>query len=184
MYNKNTGECIARLEEWFKLPEQAHWFTRVTIPVSIETLLSKQIKGMAMGMFPLPPIANLFVAIFENKDIIPQFKEIIDLLQRFIDDGFGVSKHHPNPAMDEERWTTFKDNLNKSDLKLIFEQGQGVVFMDMTIEIEGDKHCHFTICKKLALHLYIPPKSCHAPGIITDLIYGVTLWIYQLCLKE
>ena len=61
-----------------------------------------------MGMSPSPPIADIFVAIFENKEIIPAFNESIDLLQRFIDDGFGVWKHHPNPAIDNERWTIFK----------------------------------------------------------------------------
>lgn len=33
----------------------------------------------------------------------------------------------------------------------------------------------------MALHLYIPPSSCHAPGIATGLIFGHFLRVYQLC---
>jgi hypothetical protein len=35
--------------------------------------------------------------------------------------------------------------------------------------------------KPLALYQYIPPNSCHLPGILTGLIYGQVLQIYQLC---
>jgi hypothetical protein len=33
----------------------------------------------------------------------------------------------------------------------------------------------------LALHLYLPPHSCHAPGLLTGLIFGNVLPIHQLC---
>ena len=33
----------------------------------------------------------------------------------------------------------------------------------------------------MALYLYIPPNSSHAPGILTGLVYGQVLRIYQLC---
>jgi hypothetical protein len=56
--------------------------------------------------------------------------------------------------------------------------------MDMTIAIEGDKIVTSQFAKKLALHLYTPPASCQAPGIITVLVYGMTLRIFQLCSKE
>ena len=38
--------------------------------------------------------------------------------------------------------------------------------------------------KPNALHLYIPPHSCHAPGVITGHIFGQVLRIYQLCTLE
>ena len=33
----------------------------------------------------------------------------------------------------------------------------------------------------IVLHLYIPPSSCHAPGVATGLILGHVLRVYQLC---
>jgi hypothetical protein len=33
----------------------------------------------------------------------------------------------------------------------------------------------------MALYLYIPPNSSHAPGTLTGLVYGQVLRIYQLC---
>ena len=38
--------------------------------------------------------------------------------------------------------------------------------------------------KPLALHLYIPPHSYHAPGLLLTLISGITLRIFQLCLRD
>ena len=36
----------------------------------------------------------------------------------------------------------------------------------------------------MALHLYIPPSSCHAPGIATSLVFGHTLSVFRLCSKN
>jgi hypothetical protein len=33
----------------------------------------------------------------------------------------------------------------------------------------------------MALYQYIPPNSCHPPGVLTGLVFGQILWIYQLC---
>jgi hypothetical protein len=53
--------------------------------------------------------------------------------------------------------------------------------MDLTISIDAGK-CSFTVFeKKLNLYLYIPPNSAHPPGVITGLIFGNILRIYQLC---
>ena len=33
----------------------------------------------------------------------------------------------------------------------------------------------------MALYQYIPPSSCHPPGVLTGLIFGKILQIYQFC---
>ncbi len=57
---------------------------------AIWSLVMHQIKGVAMGMSPAPTIANLFVAIYEAKKIIPLIGTYLLLLRWFIDDGFGI----------------------------------------------------------------------------------------------
>ena len=52
--------------------------------------------------------------------------------------------------------------------------------MDMTIQIEGGKIITTIYAKPTALYQYIPPNSCHPPVVLTGLIYGQILRIYQL----
>jgi len=41
-------------------------------------------------------------------------------LRRFINNGFGVWLHDPDPTVDERNWKDFQDCLNASGLKWIF----------------------------------------------------------------
>ena len=118
----------------------------------------KQIKGIAMGMSPAPPIANIFIAIYEKEKILGKFDDCISFLRRFIDDGFDIWIHHPNPTVDEANWEQFKKVLGESGLQWTFSERQSsAIFMDMNIEIEDDKIVTSLYAKPLALHLYIPP---------------------------
>jgi hypothetical protein len=56
-----------------------------------------------------------------------------------------------------------------------------LIFMDMTIQVKGEKIDNTIYAKPLALYQYIPPNSCYPPGVLTGLIFGQILWIYQLC---
>ncbi len=51
----------------------------------------------------------------------------------------------------------------------------------MTIQVKGEKIVTTIYAKPLALYQYIPPNSCHPPGVLTGLIFGQILRIYQLC---
>ena len=53
--------------------------------------------------------------------------------------------------------------------------------MDLTISIKDGKISSTLYEKLLALHLYIPPHSCHPPGMISGLIMGGVLRMYRLC---
>ena len=55
--------------------------------------------------------------------------------------------------------------------------------MDMTIFIENRKILTTIYEKPMALHQYIPPHSCHPPGVLTGLVMGQVLRFYQLCSK-
>ncbi len=51
----------------------------------------------------------------------------------------------------------------------------------MTIQIKGERITTTIYAKPLALYQYIPPNSCHPPGVLTGLVFGKILRIYQLC---
>jgi hypothetical protein len=53
--------------------------------------------------------------------------------------------------------------------------------MDTTIKIEGKWLVTTIYAKPMALYQYIPPSSCHPPGVLTGLVFGQILRIYQLC---
>ena len=54
----------------------------------------------------------------------------------------------------------------------------------MTIKIVDGKIETTLYEKPLALHLYIPPHSCHPPGVLTGLIMGGVLRIFNLCSRK
>jgi hypothetical protein len=53
--------------------------------------------------------------------------------------------------------------------------------MDLQLKIVGRKIVTSLYTKPMALHLYPPPHSCHAPGVLSGLIFGNVLRICQLC---
>jgi len=141
-----------------------------------------QHKGIAMGMAPAPSIANLFVAIYEEAHITTFPSTSLHFLRRFIDDGFGVWLRDPNPQQDELNWENFQSIVNGMGLKWEFSSRSfDVTFIDLNIHLrEGRLHTSL-YAKPMALHLYIPPTSCHAPGIATGLVFGHFYRIFQLC---
>ena len=50
----------------------------------------------------------------------------------------------------------------------------------MTINIKGERIVTTIYAKPIALYQYIPPSSCHPPGVLTGLVFGQILRIYQL----
>ena len=147
-------------------------------------IIVKQIRGMAMGMSPAPSIANLFVAIYEASNILRFLNSGLFYLKRFVDDGFGIWVHDADSAKDAANWSAFKTAINGGGLTWIPTRRQrSVDFMDMTIFIENRKILTTIYEKPMALHQYIPPHSCHPPGVLTGLVMGQVLRFYQLCSK-
>ena len=54
-----------------KATEEAMNIVMQNNPMQFGDLIFRQTHGVAMGMAPAPTIAKLFVAIYENDDIIP-----------------------------------------------------------------------------------------------------------------
>ena len=72
--------------------------------------------------------------------------------------------------------------MNASGLSWIFsDRSREVVFMDLRLTIEGRHIKSSLYAKPMALHLYLPPHSCHAPGVLSGLVFGNVLCIHQLC---
>ncbi len=53
--------------------------------------------------------------------------------------------------------------------------------MDLRLKVDGKKITSSLYPKPMALHLYILPHSCHMPGVLSGLVFGNVLRIYQLC---
>ncbi len=56
--------------------------------------------------------------------------------------------------------------------------------MDLRLTIEGRHIKSSLYAKPMGLHLYLPPHSCHALGVLSGLVFGNVLRIHQLCSDE
>jgi hypothetical protein len=193
--NINTDDCIERLTTFLLNPNTKRLYHHLLSPQALVEaiaivmknnrmrfgdLIAHQHKGIAMGMAPAPTIANIFVAIFENEHISTSAH--LHFLRRFIDDGFGIWLRDPDESKDAIEWNNFKNLINSMGLTWEFtERSNTTVFMDLTITLENGRFNTAIYAKPMALHLYIPPTSSHAPGIATGLIFGHTLRVYRLC---
>ena len=141
-----------------------------------------QLTGTAMGTPPAPTYANLTFAIHENP-IIKKYSENLILYKRYIDDIIGIWKHHEDKEEDMRRYTAFKTAIRSyAGLEWDFEPlTDSTDYLDIVISLK-DRQIHTTLFEKvLSLHLYIPPHSAHAPGVLTGLVLGQCQRIYNLC---
>ena len=148
-------------------------------------IITQQLVGIAMGMSPAPPIANLFMAIFERDHLLDKFEDFLILYLRFIDDGLGIWEHSTDKKLDAKKWNSFKSTLNNSGLTWEFTAlDKNIDFMDISIDISEGKITTNLFQKPMTLHLYIPPNSNHPPGNFGSLINGMALRIHRLCSKK
>ncbi|KAL7547128.1 hypothetical protein ACHAWF_010445 [Thalassiosira exigua] len=198
--NIDTDGCLERLATFLRSTTCKAQFTGIKTEALTEALalvtkknrmrfdniIVLQLIGIALGMSPDPTtIANLYVAIFEAQKVLPWLKVCLLYLCRFIDDGFGIWIHHPDPATDLLLWDSFQRTVNEGRHTWEFiKRSRSVDFMDVTISIDGSKLETNLFEKKLALHLYLPPHSCHPPGVLRGLIFGQVLRIYSLRSRE
>lgn len=197
--NIDTQQCIERLTSFLSDPTTLEKFPHLKPKALIEAidivmnnnrmrfnnLYVHQHKGIAMGMAPAPSIANLFVAIYENSNIITFPTTHLMFLRRFIDDGFGIWLRDTDNTKDTQQWELFQTIVNEMGLSWEFShRSQTVTFMDLNITITDGKLSTSLYAKPMALHLYIPPSSCHTPGLTIGLIHGHFYRLFMLCSQE
>ena len=127
-----------------------------------------------MGAPLAPTYATIYFAIHEMA-VVPKFPNITFYsATRYIDDGLLVWTPSPNKSPEE-----FLSAINKyGTLRWTMESPSTTAdFLDVTFTLQNDK-LHTRIYEKaLNLYLYIPPHSCHPPGMLKGLIFGT---IYHL----
>jgi len=76
----------------------------------------------------------------------------------------------------------FHNNQHFRPLTWEFEERSNeVIFLDLRNSILNG-YINTTIYKKtLNLHLYIPPHSCHSPGVLKGLVFGFAKRAKALC---
>ena len=135
--------------------------------------------GTAMGTNVAPPYAELYYAYHEFKVLFPKYPEI-QLLTRFIDDGFVAWYNKNNPLnhnwKTDERFNSFVADLPFNTLTFTNTlPADKQIFMDLEITLTRGVVSSRTYEKPLALHQYIPPSSEHSPATRKGLIYGMLI---------
>ena len=142
-------------------------------------LFFRQRTGTAMGAPPAPPWATIYMAVAEN-EFLPSFDDNLLFYRRFIDDVIGIWIDDGNQA----KWQQLQAEINDEYFELEWEVSslsKRVNYMDLTISIDQGK-IHTTLYEKPNnLHLYIPPHSCHPPGVLQGMVFGCIHRIYTLC---
>ena len=193
--NIDINNCIKRISAHLATIWDHHDFKAVTEAMetimqnnhmTFDDLIIHQIPQVAIGMLPAPTITNLYVAIYEQTHIIPLFNKYLFYYKRFIDDGFAVWLCDANPtAKNDKNRDDFKNIVNRSGLNWTFKTPCKMLnFMDIIIQIEEGKIKTTLYAKYMALYQYIHPNSCPPLGVLTGLIYGQILCIYQLDLSR
>ena len=142
----------------------------------------KQKTGTAMGAPPAPPWANLYMAISES-EFRDDYTDEMPFYRRFIDDVFGIWLYEDTDH-NHRAWHEFTSDLNNPYFELEWEVStlkKQVDYMDLTISIQQGR-IHTTLYEKPnSLHIYIPPNSCHPPGLLPGMVHGMIHRTYTLC---
>ena len=142
-----------------------------------------QMAGTAMGGSPAPMYATLYFGILEQQ-ILPRFPSC-RFYRRYIDDGFLVWIPDPNWSLDVGllKWQSFQAAFaSVSPLEWKFSPLLLMVaFLDVMVKITDDGQITTQVYEKPQnLYLYLPPHSCHAPGITKSLVFGMILRYFRI----
>ena len=113
-----TDQCITQLFAYLLDPPTSkqfpHYLPKVLVAALTIVINKNQMKfgdifvwklwTIAMGISYTPTIANLFVSLYEQKEILPKFASNLHLYRQFIDDGFATWKHTKDQAKDLQNY--------------------------------------------------------------------------------
>jgi hypothetical protein len=128
------------------------------------------------------PWANIFYALCK-RTFLPQFQDNLLFNKRFIHDVLGVWQI-TDPATNDATWAFFCNAMNDPLYSLewiVSPQSHQVEFMDLTITLQDGKILTTLYEKPSSFHLYIPPHSCHPPGLLRGMVFGMMNRIHTLC---
>ena len=129
-----------------------------------------QLRGTAMGSPPAPPYATLYYAVNEQY-LLHRYKKYLLFYRRFIDDVFGIWNFDGDESM--AMWLAFQTDLSFGTLHwTVNTPSHTCIFLDLSLRLEHGKIYTTLYEKELNLHLYLPPDSCHPPGVLKGLIFG------------
>jgi len=132
-------------------------------------LCYKQLTGTAMGSPVAPSFANLYLAYYEETQILPQFRDNLPLYTRYIDDVFLLWK-----SVRPYDFSRFRAMLRRiPGISWTYEEHfDTAAYLDLNIFRHEHRFCTRTHEKQLNLHLYVPYRSAHPSGNVKGLIFS------------
>ena len=139
-----------------------------------------QVGGTAMGTKVAPAYANTFMGWFEENHVYTYHTQPL-LWKRFIDDIFVIWPYSQG-QLDE-----FVTYLNSRMPSIKFEAETStthVHFLDVTVQIQGDRVETTLYTKPTDSHNYINYESCHPRSCKQGIPYGQFLRLRRICSKD
>ena len=131
-----------------------------------------QTTGTAMGTSVACVYATIYYSQHEETLLLPKYQHNDGPLlfyKRFIDDTFLIW----TPKVPFAPIESFLQDLPFGNLTWTADPpSDRVNFLDLTLSISNGYVTSKTYVKDHNLHLYLPPTSAHAPGVLKSLIFG------------
>jgi hypothetical protein len=173
-YRKIRGLSINTIKEMFMYILENSYF--VLQLQETEPKYYRQIRGGAMGSACTQVLADVYVRKWEAS-IVEQQQQQRELYCRFRDDIFLTSRLPPKQLEDILTQLNSKD----SNLKITWEGGKKVDYLDVTTTVEIPNF-RTTIFRKLAAQPYVLPfHSSHPPHIMKNIPYAAAHRATRIC---
>jgi hypothetical protein len=173
-YKKIRGLSINTIKALFLHVLENSYFV-LQLP-GLEPKYYKQTRGGAMGSACTQVLADIYVRKWES-DFVQKQQQENELYFRFRDDVFITTRLMPQQI--ESRLSEL--NQKDSNLKITWEGGKKVDYLDVTTEIETPNF-KTTVFRKLAAQPYVLPfHSSHPKHITRNIPHAAALRATRIC---